>query len=174
MPVRTVLLPLDGTQSNANLAQLLRTHINPEGVRIVLLRAALLGSVDDVFNNEDLNDNSQSLTGADFSNGNALPDAQTDPVRYEMLCQLQDELSAQVESLRSAGYTVIGEIRFGAIAKHISEYVQTKPVSMVAVLAQNPEYSSEIHADVLVDNIRRDVHVPVLVIRLSEGTLPGQ
>lgn len=167
MAVRVVLIPLDGSESSQNIVQVLRTYISPESVRLVLLRSSTQWAANLSEDGEGVpNPSDEVLDSIDSAKAVAAVTESLDSEQGELLCTIQEQLSKQVESLRSAGYTVTGEVRFGDSAQQIIQYVNETQVSLIAMISPSRNGADAEAMDSVADRLIRSASVPVLFIRM--------
>ena len=168
MPVRTVLIPLDGADAPIQIVRIVRTYIEPDEVRLVLLRSVELASGPSDSAHEQYipaQRTEEALPDSPDADDAASTLVQT--MRETLLCEVQRQLAADVENLRGAGYTVTGEVRFGDLVQLIVEYVAEKHVALVALATPAYTGNGKPLPDSLADKIVRGLSVPVLLMRTN-------
>ena len=150
MASRTVLIPLDGSETNVNIEDVVRRYIDPVETRLVLLH-----SVDTALGSGDLEKQAVDVEQR------SLDDMPCDTP----LCEQRERLIDDVERLRSAGYTVTGELRFGDTVQQIVEYVAEKQVALVALATPAYTGNGRPLPGSVADRVVRGLSVPVLLMR---------
>lgn len=167
MGIRTVLLPLDGSEFSRQIVRVVRTFISPDGVELVLFRAAQPPSggphaipTEKIPGASAVDDSYEAYSRA--------VDVEFDAAtreRKDHLHQLEAELAADEEMLRSAGYSVRAEVQYGEPAQRIIEFVNTHNVDLVAMTTHGRSGLGRLVLGSVAERVVRGVSVPVLLMR---------
>lgn len=179
MAIRTVLIPLDGSEASRQIVRVVRTFISPENVTLVLFRAAYPPSAPpDASPNETM---SPMPMGGSFDAFRRAVDAEFDAAtrqRNEYRSRLEAEMAEDVERLRDAGYSVRAEIQFGEASQRITEYVNENAVDLVAMTTHGRSGLGRLVLGSVAERVVRGVSVPVLLMRsapeLDERAMPHE
>lgn len=165
MATRTVLIPLDDEESQYSLVQMIRTYLSPEGFRLVLMRSVELPADNDSSPAAEANSLPSVLSVDDQLRESGDENLGVGKNGHSDLLRAQREILARdVQLLRSVGYTVTGEIRFGSPEQHIVDYLNGTKVAMVARFSDDMTQCNgySMHAQSAV--ILRSSFVPVLLM----------
>lgn len=169
MSIRTVLIPLDGSEFSRQIVRVVRSFISPADVRLVLFRAALPPA-----NRPDSNPNElirqSAPIAASYDSYSQVVDAQYDAMseqRDAFRHQLETQLGEEVEHLRSAGYSVSAEVRFGEAAQRIIEFVNEHDIDLVAMATHARSGLGKLVLGSVTERVVRGVSVPVLLMRVG-------
>jgi nucleotide-binding universal stress UspA family protein len=180
MTVRTVLIPLDGSRSSRQIVRVVRTFINPEGVKLILFRAANPPAAPLEVNPNDRISSAMPVAGSYESYSRAVDVEFTAAAaqREEYRRRIDEELREEVEHLRSVGYSVSAEVQFGEAGQRIIDYVNEKNVDLVAMTTHGRTGFGKLVLGSVAERVVRGVFVPVLLMRsvpeAEERTAPDE
>ncbi|MBI5878913.1 MAG: universal stress protein [Chloroflexi bacterium] len=166
MAKRKILIPLDGSEFGRTIVPYVSKFFSPDMVEIVLFRAAA---------------HPQGMTGRPSRPASAevpvpMYESSRD-VEYmnhpvyasqEMeseLAEISDELKAEGEPLRAAGFEVIVAVRFGDAQSEIVKYVMDEDIAMVAMTTHGRSGVSRVMAGSVAGHVMRHALVPVIMLR---------
>jgi nucleotide-binding universal stress UspA family protein len=173
MTKRKILIPLDGSEFSLKILPYIAQFFSPQMVSLVLIRVAA---------------HPQGLTGRPTRPASAevpvpMYESSRD-VEYTQhpvyasqeleseMAEYNDELSADGELLRAAGFDVQTTVRFGSPQDELVKFVKDEEIGMVAMTTHGRSGVSRVLAGSVAGYIMRNAMVPVIMLRPFD--LPGE
>ena len=155
MPLRTVLIPLDGTEYSRRIDRVVRMYISPDDVKLVLFLVvcppASAAHVQGTYES--------SERGIDA--GIKLSSEKREALRRE----LEVDLTEDVDRLRRAGYSATVEVHFGEAVQQIIDYVNEHHIDLVAMPRFDRNGTGISSSGSTTEQIVRGISAPVLFMR---------
>ncbi len=168
MKQQKVLIPLDGSEFSRQIVAVVRNFFDPQDVSLVLFRAAIGSSAPESLSQE-MFVGSMPLAGS-YEAYNRAMEASVAAVEQERAgyrVELLDELRADADKLRQAGYTVSVEVQFGDPAQRIIDYANDNAISLVAMATHGRTGLGRLVLGSVAERVLRGVNVPVLLMRTT-------
>ncbi len=167
MPKRKVLIPMDGSDFSRQIVRIVRNFFEPEDVELILFRAAFPPVLPSDSSPSDIFAGGMPLAGSYEVYNRALDStyAALESEREEFRKQLAEELTADVQRLRDAGYSVRCQVEYGEPAQCIVDYVVDTHVDMIAMATHGRGGLGRLVMGSVAERVLRSVSVPVLLMR---------